>query len=322
VTGVRLRSALVVALLGTSALGAGTLGRLDPVAEIGLLHDRLTIRGPAEGKREAPQRGIMEADPSAEMESRVVVDVGDERMVIIVTELVALAPEDLTASVRQQAGAPAKVAPVAARDAAVRVVEVVPPESPASGDAIPVLTAFVAQPDRTVQALHFYANKAAARDLEGCRSLAHKMAATLAPGKRRLEVAGGERVLGPVAVTLPAGYHLATQRGPDFVVYHLQKLLPLGAAPSAVGVYVGGHPALHHERTGAENVQSGPGDLLGQTVTWYQWSPGGDGGRAAVEREAIVPLPDGSQMHVWLVAGDAGALAELRALVPSLRPAK
>src|SRR4029077_7540472 len=105
------------------------------------------------------------------------------------------------------------------------------------------------------------------------------------------------------------------------VVSHVQKLLPLAAPAQEVGLYVGKHPRMHHERGDVGDGMTTPAELLDQKATWYHWAVTDPDGTRSEQRETIAPLDDGRQLHVWLMAPDAGAMAELVAMLGSLRSA-
>src|SRR5512136_940564 len=88
---------LVLGLLGFNPPGhTGELGKL-PLADrpIQLLGGRLTVRMPAAARVEPRQRSIMSAAESGEEETRVVLDAGPERLVLLASELFARFEGDL-----------------------------------------------------------------------------------------------------------------------------------------------------------------------------------------------------------------------------------
>jgi hypothetical protein len=320
---------LVAVVLPTPAR-AGELGRLVPAATTTpLLGGRLTVRLPSAARVEARQQSIMAAPESSEEETRVVIDAGPERMVMMTYELFALAGADYSVGVRQSVmgmlGPGASAASIAAlpapAGAGLEVTRVVPGQLDLTRKAIPSQVAFLRHADQTVQMMVFYVNPAAGADLAGCRRLADRVLATVAAGSRTLPVAAGPRRLNGDGTVLElqsaAGYALTRQGGHDFTVFRLRKLAPLSSrkSPGTLGVYLGGHPSFQHRQTDATvKVDREPGTLLGGPVEWQRWTVDG---RTTVE--AIVRLGDRQAVHVFYGSTDPAVLAELKSMTTSLK---
>jgi len=324
------RSLLVLVALAPSlsfAAGpAGRLGALEPgTASTDLLAGRLSIRMPAGARVEPRRASIMSAPAADEDETRVMLDAGPERLVLLVSELFALAPDDFAAAARKDAGPDAQLAPLQL-PSPLRAQAVTPAKVDATREAVFVLGVYVAQADRTVQHLAFYVNPAAARDVAGATALARKLAATITPGRRALTAAAGVRRLRAygdkkdLAITLPAGWLATVQNGPDFLVHHLRQLAPLGGDGASIGVYLGGHPSYQHRQADIDpaRVKTSKARAFGRDVEWHEWpAPDGNGSTA----EAIVPLPlpgdDHLVAHVWVHA-PAAQLADVRRIAGTL----
>ena len=120
----------------------------------------------------------MSAPESEEHETRVVVDAGDERLVLMAKEMFALGGDDFAKDVRalvdeweKSLKSAYRVEPVTSPAkglSAVAVIPTAPPDRSRSDDAVFVEGVFVASTDRTIQSVDVYANPAAAKDLAGC----------------------------------------------------------------------------------------------------------------------------------------------------------
>jgi hypothetical protein len=322
---------LVLAPSSPASAAAGKLARLAPAAtETPLLGGRLSVRMPPGARVEARRRSIMAAPESGHEETRVVLEAGEEKLVLMSYELFMLAGPSLEKNIRQdllssRAAAPMRVEAIKA-GAGVEAFAVVPSKLATGTEAVLVLGLYVRSPDRTVQLLNFYVNPAAAKDGAGCASLARKIGATVAAGKRTLRQQAGTRQLPApggkgLTVTVPAGYVATMQAGPDFVVHRLRKLIVLGTPYSSIGIYLGGHPSYQYRQRGIVpgSVKQEPGKLLGQKVSWSQWSMPGKGGPAATTAEVIAPLGvTNTMLHVFCTAESAAQLKELKAIASTL----
>jgi hypothetical protein len=325
---------------------------LDPTPT-SLLSGRLTVRMPPGARPEPRRTSIMAGPESAEEETRVILDHGQERLVLMAYELFALGAPDFERGVRADlATAFHEPRPSLARlvlpAPGVQLFEVLPGKLDTSSEAVLIEGLYVANPDGTVQYLAFYVNPPAATGTGGCaglsegtgivapktsgapndapvcRALAHRIATTLAIGTRQLSLRGGERRLelhlggAQLVVRLPAGVVMTAQDGPDFTVYRLTQLGPLGSPAASLGIYVGGNPSYQHkQQDAAAKVEMVKGKALGQGVEWQIWSqPSG-----RVMAEVILPLPGSAGYQLHLFAGGAAGveLESMKQIAAELR---
>jgi hypothetical protein len=292
----------------------GKLGQLKLAEQmLDLLNGRLTIRMPPGARLEARREDIMSAAESAEQESRVILDAGDERLVVMVYELFETAGKDFEKQVRKmvdtwEMGSTA----IVAREGGGFLIS--PAKLNVRKTTIPVLFVVMSHKDGLVQLVQFFVNHKAGADAAGCTKLARSVAATIALGSKVLDLKGGQRKIGRFTATVPDGYALTTQRGPDFVVYRLQKVVPLGASSSQFGVYIGGHPGYHHEH---EKVKFSKlkEQLLGTEVEWHIWSSG-----STIHHEVIVPSSSdaGTMFHIFLTSSSTSDITQMQAIAESL----
>jgi hypothetical protein len=292
-----------------------------------VLSDHLTLSLPQGMRIEARGHSIMAADASAEHETRGVLDVGKGRFVMMAYELFAAPGADFKASVNASLKAEgvtatleslAIPAPLVGFGAAVTTT--------GKDDANLIYMAYVASGDHSVQMLAFYVNPDGfTADAAGFTALAKKMSASIRAGKRALDVkakdhkfrgAGSDKLV----VSAPDGWVSSTQDGPDFSVYHLRKMVDLGATDSpSCGIYIGGHPSFQHTQAGVPDakVKQVAGKLLGGATSWHEWTNG-----ARTMTEAIVehPLQKSLRLHVFCSA--AGDLTPLRKIAETLRVEK
>lgn len=328
------RGGLLLVLLAVLWVGwADALLAADPPAakgEIGkrllsekptdLLRGRLQIRVPEGARVEARPVDIMSAPESEDDETRVIVDAGAERLVVMVHELFGVASDDLERDVRAtiaqwgEQGRQYRLARSPLK--ALRAVEVLPAPAPGrETDAIFVRGMFVALPDSTVQTVFVYVNPAAAKDLAGCSAAAERILATLSPGARKLRLGAGPRrlaTLSPdaeVVVNVPRNVVVTTQLGPDFLVQRIRVVGKLGAGSDMIGFYLGHAPSFERGKKASD------GTLFGKKVAWQQ-------GRAGQKLEALVELPriagPPDYAHVWILASSDEQLAALKRVAESM----
>ena len=330
------RLVLFVLAVNTTTAAAQDLGQLVvPTERTDLLAGRLTISVPNQARSEAMRRGIMAAPEADSEQTRIVIDAGKQRMVLMIYELFARTGVDFESAVRKQASDSRSNVniqkwPLSSQVRAIAYFPVVPTKG---REANLVMGLFVVALDGNVQNLEWYVNPAAATQFDAALNLAKAIAKTIAPGNRNLDIGGGERVLSvysetkKVFITVPKGYVATAQRGPDFVVHHVRKVAAFGDASASLGVYLGDHPSAQHEGF----LQQGTGILLGKKIQWYQKMINEDGHRTTMTK-ALVPLGPSllgwvlpgrtdspSYAEIFLEAADTAASEELRNIAMTLR---
>lgn len=323
-------SGLMALFLTMSARGQ-ELGKLKPgKTPTDLLGGRLQITMPEKARVEARGRSIMAAPEAVSEETRVVLDAGKERLVLMTWELFARSGGDLSKAVQADVanwgaqGKSAKVEPLSVPKPLKGAQIAIPGSHDTSKEAILILAAYIESADGTVQMLAFYTNPDGAKDLAGCTALAQKLAGTVSAGKKGLDLAAGSRKFPGASdrdflvLQVPEGFVATTQQGPDFSVYRLRKVGILGEPGSALGIYVGGHPSYQHRQAGDGNAKftTAKGKLLGSEIEWHTWSQG-----TATTTETILPYPEtrGLFLHLFLTATKEADLAALRAVIETLK---
>jgi hypothetical protein len=329
---------LVFLILATTveAEAADNLGQLTvPTAKIDALAGRLKISVPAGAKLEAVQNGIMAAPEADYEQTRVLIDAGEQRMVLMVYELFARATADFEGVARKETDRfPMKVNlqkwPLSAPIQAVAYFPVVPTKD---RDANLVMGLFVVGSDGSVQELIWYVNPAAAIPFAAALNLGKSIARTITPGTRALDSAGGERELSVpskttrIFISVPEGHVATAQYGPDFIVHHIHKVTAFGDPSASLGIYLGDYPSANHEGFLDQEMVA----LFGKRVTWYQKVTNEDGS-TTIMADALVPLgpsvfgyalpgrSDGpSYADVFLTASDASTVEQLKSIATSLR---
>lgn len=283
-----------------------------------LLDGRLTVRLPAAARVEPRVAGLMAAPEAVERETRVVVDAGDQRLVLMAWELLARADGDLVAAAEKDSPPGTKVTRLGL-GGDLRGCRVEPPALDLSREAIEVARADVADAAGLVLSVAVYVNPAAAQaDAPGVQALARTLLDTLRAGPRTLDLSARQVTIADREVTLvgllPGGWTYHAQPGPDFTVHRLQGIARLGEPFPRLGIYVGGHPRWMHEH-GDAPFETLRGPLLGLEVEWRRWSPEAGG----TMLEAMGHATPHTVIHVFGGAPDAEGLVAVREVAASLR---
>jgi hypothetical protein len=287
----------------------------------------LTVRLPEEAQATPIQHSIMAAPEAGAEMTRIEIEAGPQKMVLLAEELFARTSQEFEKDVREKAAAlPTKVK-----------VEPWPLPSPlrayacmALGPEIDketnlVMGLYVAQADGTVEELAFFINQEAASNFVAATELAQSIGRTIAPGITKLNTSAGERRLsgydGDLVITVPDGFAVTEQEGPDFFVYHLRKITSFSEPPAAIGIYLGDSPP----KNDASMKANGGVTLLGQHVQWFEQEVELDEEKGLYDR-ALIKIgswPSGQEhpgyVDVFLQSRNAAGMNELKKIAGTLK---
>jgi hypothetical protein len=289
-------------------------------AEAPLLADRLRIRVPKAAGELARAYDVMSSPKSIAEETRLMLGggksagkaPGDEAFVVLARELWQLDPDVVKAEADAivQPSPLAEEAPkflralygdgrdldieeVTVGDGSIRAFAGRPKQVAVvgGGDSALALVLLLALPDATLQTVDFWITPGLAGDA-GCVDLAERAGASLAVGARKLERTAATRDLGrargkTLALAFPADYTAIHQPGPDFDIYKVYYLRPLGLFPGSMNIAVDAHPS----RQAPDGATDEKGRLLGKQVVWKaRRSP--RGGVMIATTDPIAKSPD------------------------------
>jgi len=248
------------------ALTAMKLGTAKP-----LLAGRLMVRS-VEGAGDVPlPYDVMSAPDAPTDRSRVYYERGQVGLAVVATERWQRAGAGYDTAVRRRLeDEGGEVVDVKTGGPALPMVAWLPTEQPsgASGTSF-LLVGYVKHPDGTVQFIQIGTFPEQFTDVDGCRALALSIAATLTPGKRALESGAGTRDIAffdkKFKATVPDGWVVSTQPGPDFVVVRIRELSEFPEPAPELGIALTDHPPSPN-KDGVLSTQ--PGKLLGRPATW------------------------------------------------------
>lgn len=318
----------------TRAQGTGDTDWQD----VELLKGRLIISAPP-GTEVVPNEvaNIMAAAPSDEMTTKLSVPLSPTKndIVVYVREHFALFPQDpeayfrdnLPGGILEDKNAPPRGRQLDSRLRAYGAFE--GQRQHPSGNHV-LADVLVAQMDGTTQEVFIMSWDERAETLERYSEIALRMINSLRPGPREKLETGGQHLIEAslrdgrslrFTVDLPDGYTFAEEPGPDFTVYRIGRLAPMDAPAGALGIYVGWHPSMIHQRNRipSEQLKEWPLRLLDQDTKWIEHRESDTAGPDWVYREALLPLEDdsvGAKAHFFLAAPDgSGEIERLSQIV-------
>jgi hypothetical protein len=135
-------------------------------------------------------------------------------------------------------------------------------------DGIAVREAIIkTQDDLLVYVVVLVAPETFNEDKDECITIAEYLIDSISEGERMIERSQhiGFIEWSGLDILLKQDYVLTLQRGVDFDVYYIQKIVKPGELRPYMGIYFGGHPSFSSEG----NQVTVDGKILGQSIKWY-----------------------------------------------------
>jgi len=295
---------------------------------IPLLQGRLLVRMP-KGAKVEPRQYVTPEMPQDE--TRVVYEEGETKIVLRAQETFRLGHanyhQELEKTVSgwgKESGVTFSTSPLLKADG-FEVTQVTPSRVESTEDLVLLRTGFAHLPDNTIVIVSVSANPFAVRDAPTAANLAESILKSIAPGKTVLDRSAGVRKLyiysdkNVLAMSLPDGFTVTSDEGPDFLVHRCWKIKPFDQPSGSLGIYVGNMPHLFHliRDKSSMILAKVPGRLLGQKVEWFDARPrGGVSGNQSRLTEAILAKKG---FHVFFTSRNDEEFKEFKSIAQSLK---
>jgi hypothetical protein len=235
--------------------------------EFSLLNDRLRVTLPDFSRDEAMQNGIMSPESSSDEVTRIFIEKDGEKLVLYVAELFLQAGEDLSSDARtiflDEYGREGTLgAPVTS--VGVSYISLTP-DAYTGRDGITLREALIKTRDGLLVYAAVLASPETFAKKYECVKTAESILAAITAGGRTID--RSQRVdtsMYGFKLTLQSDYVLTNQRGIDFDVYYIQKVVKPGERQPYMGIYTGNHPS-YSEGEGATLL---PGRMLERDIVW------------------------------------------------------
>lgn len=312
---------------------------LDTIAERPLeqhmlvLGGRATLEVPEGSVNEARQRGIMSAPPSQDSETRLLLDLGDDRLVIFCQDLQALGTRTLMQDWRDMMdpeGAMGMKFKKVGRDRGPEVIAYAPAEPEVDQEIVFLKGVLVQLADGTLIRMDAYINGPAQRRQEAYATLVDRIFSTVSEGPEPLDMGARTVVLTPwegrdsLVVDVPAGHIVAREDGADFDVVRISRITSLtSVAKPMMVVYIGYHPrrfALEFEMDPSVMKKEG-GQMMNREMEWESHVDP-DGALWLMESIQEIPTPGtglARQLHVALIGTAAEDMEAMRSIAATVR---
>ncbi len=273
-----------------------------------VLGDRLRVDVTEDAEVRGGRHDIMSAPPSAQgLEVVELRAEADAAISIYIEESFRSAPRDLLTAVRAIVPEGWDVGEIETRGAGRAVVTTPVPLREREG-FVELLRTYMTGADGLVLQSAFFAPVDMVR-AGGRTEAARRVASTFSHGSRVIDAAGGERVLSrDIGLTLPAGFALVTDDGPDFSVFRVHAVEPFDELGGSLGVYEGGHASFDPPPSATTHSTR----TFDRDVVWYEYEQDGQH-----RGDGLIDLDHGV-LHVFYGSASPSVFASLRAVAESL----
>ncbi|MFL5764368.1 MAG: hypothetical protein ACJ77K_10550 [Bacteroidia bacterium] len=293
-----------------------------------ILNDRAFFDFPVYAKNIKRGVDIMSADPNENEETRIVLDLGEMRLVFYAQELFSLGDNKMLDRVKEQnekINFRTKV--LCEKDSLFSILS-----SPLSFDstqnAILVNSLLVKTQDNTLFKISAYINPAAYEQREHFQKLTETVFSTLSKGARantrtaRKETHALYGSKKNFIFDLPADYFITTDQQYDFQVFKLHKYqLMSDTSWVKMIIYLGNHPSPLYKSYGLteKDAKTVKGSFLEKKADWLSFDIKSQN---IIEREQLFDngqVEQGLIVHVVMISDQNSALDDLTKIAESIR---
>lgn len=318
---------LFLLLFSGAAYAQSTTTGLKPDQKLSILDNKAFFLFPAAAVNIARQPDIMAASPDAAAETRIVMDIGEKRIVFFAEELYTTVGDNLATGMRSNLGKDYIVKELKRTDGLVAVLST-PQIFDSSQNAILINSLIVKTLDKTMFRINAFINPKAFADRDQFRELSERVFSSLSKGWRVLNTKARTQVVAVLNarkmlhVDLPEGYIISKDGQYDFEVLHFRKIKDFfDTTQVSLSVYLGHYPTYFYSDYGFSKNQKekAAGIFLGKNRDWMlfkneeqhiflkeQQFPAGD------LEEALV-------LHVAMTADRMMAIEELDGIVSTIK---
>lgn len=292
-----------------------------------ILNDKAFFDFPANANNVARQADIMSADYNINKETRIILDIDEQRLVFFARELYVTSGDNLLETLSIEIDENAKIKILTKQDSLLSVL-ITPTNFDSTQNAILVNNLYVKTPDNTVFVIGAYINPDAFKNKDEFQQLSENIFASLMKGSRKLDVKA-RRSVSPIfdgkkkfSITLPEGYVITKDKKYDFEVLKIQKVRDISDTNwSSLTIYTGQHPSYFHSdyNFNISDAKMSNENFLDNPVEWLNFK---NEERQFYLKEQKIPgdqIEDGMIVHIAMLGNNQEAINELTGIIESIK---
>jgi hypothetical protein len=293
-----------------------------------ILNGRAFLHFPANAKNVARATDIMAADPNANRETRIMMDIGKERLVFFARELyVTSKKESFFEAIKKNDKDYLSSKLLSDKDSFIAVLSV-PLRFDSAESAILIGNLTIRAQDGSVFSIGAFINPEAFKNRNEYQKLSETIFNTLTKGPRKLmysertesySILGGKKSL---RIKVPQGYIITKDSKYDFEVLQFQKVKDISDTTwQRLTVYMGNYPSYFYgEYDFTENdAQKISGQFNGKNVEWMNFK---NVEKRLYLKEQKIPgdsIEKGLILHIAMLGNNSKMIEELTQLVENIQ---
>lgn len=300
--------------------------------KLSVLNGRAFFNFPQEAQNSARQVDIMSADCNTNLETRIVYDRRDMRLVFFAQELYAVGDKRLLTQVVTASNDKSKATTkILADNAKTFAILSTPTVFDEKADAILINSLLVKTVNSTIFQIQAYINPAANKKRGEFVALTERVFRSVEAGTRTNNRSAHSEVLDlfegtkKLKIRLPADYSVTVDQKYDFQVVKFHQYRRFGARDfRTLLVYVGRHPSLMYRNFGfrKEQAKEVDGLFLGQPIRWMTFSDTAKGLYIKEQQVSGAQIEEGLILHVGMKSDQAAALDEMTRIIAGIELTK
>ena len=292
-----------------------------------ILNDRAFFQFPSKAKNIARQTDIMSETPNINRETRIILDIDEQRLVFFARELYVTSNNNLLEALSIENSEKANLKILTNADS-LHSVLITPTTFDSTANAILINNLYVQTQDGTIFVIGAYINPNAYKNKDDFQKLTENVFSTLTKGNRKLNFkARIEKV--PVFfnskekfnIVLPEGYIITKNSQYDFEVLNIQKIRDIADTNwFSLTIYTGNHPSYFYEEYDfrKSNAIKTDGQFLNKKIMWLNFK---NDERQLYLKEQQIPIDQIKEIiaHIAMLGNSQESIDKLTKLIENIK---
>jgi len=299
--------------------------------KVPILNNRAFLAFPLGSKNVSRSGGIMSADPRQNQETRIIFDIGKERMVFFAKEEYKLSGGDLFTEVSKGKDQSNFKNEILIENKQLLSILSTPNVVDSVNDAILINKLIVKTKDNSIFSVGAYISPSAFKDRVQFAELSKRVFNTLVKGPRTNNRNGGAEKINifgtkkSFKITLPINYAVTIDAKYDFQVIRFHKYTHyLDTNWVDLILYTGGFPWTRYKDLGFDikSSQKIPGKFLDKTIEWMTFF---DNKKGVFLREQKIPadnIEEGLIVYITMESNQKSSIEEFTKVVEEIKLSK
>ena len=293
--------------------------------EFSLLNDRLFLNVPNGTEDAQMQQGVMYAPESNQRITRLMLEEGNQKLVVYAQEMFYYSSGDLQKDAKEFTklmfgSETGKInTSIEKLNEEIDIIRATPAVDDLYDDSVLVDSVFIVNTDNTVIYLGVYVTDNLYSQQDLCKSKADEIINSIKLGTRKIgQDAHTANIRNDMTIDVDKDYTLVVQIGIDFDVYHVIELTEIGTEGNYFGIYFGFHPSTPADtiEKGDEGYEFAENTMLGAETPWVGTALDSD----EYKWETLIALYDSyMKMHIFFYTSSDEQFNEIMNILETIK---